>query len=191
MAADNQLHALIGKKFRQTLLRLIRQQLVFLAPVDAHRYDFRPSFARLLYVGCHERAVNVVNLDFRALRDAVCAVGIVQKRHPEAVDIMNHRQDRVAVGLVAVNSEIWHALFLESLYSASHSAVAAVEDVIVGREHEVESGAGQRVDIVVVGAKHRIARIGSATERCLKIHHREISRGDVGAQRFEIGGVVE
>lgn len=110
--------------------------------MDAQRNQFGSFFAGFPDVGFNELAVNVVNLDVGGLRYAVCAVGVIEKRHLEAIDVMNHRQNRIAVGAVAVDSEVGNIAFLESVDSASHSAVASVKDVIVGREDEVEACVG-------------------------------------------------
>ncbi len=133
VASDDQLYTQIAQIFREAFLSAVGQQFVFFAPVDADGYQFGTLLTGFFYVRSNQLAVYVVNLYVRGLVDAVCSIGIVQESDFEAVDDMDHGQYRVAVGSVAVDSEMGHAFFLKGADGASHSTVAAVEDVVVGR----------------------------------------------------------
>ena len=125
--------------------------------MNAHCYDLSAFLSCIAYVGYYTRTVNIVDLDVASFSNAVRAVSVVEKRDFKPIDVMNHRQYGIAMSEVAIYADIRGSFSFQCVYSSYHAFVASVKNVVVGGQDKIEAGIPERVDIVVMRTKHRVA----------------------------------
>ena len=102
-------------------------------------------------------AVDEVDNHIALHRNTVGAVGVVEEGHFKAADVGYEWHHRVAVGFVGISADVGYAVVVKGADGAPEPFVAAVEDVVVGVEEEIESCFFEGRDVGVGRAEHRVA----------------------------------
>ena len=206
MAADDDVHAVLGQSVGNLLLGGADFRLVFAAPVDHGYNDVGVFGLGGLHGGSDARGVDgvigggvvgvqQVHAVFRTLgdRQVVDALGKADKGHPNAVDLFDHHLILRLVLGGRIGAQGGHAVFPDNLDGALQSRHTVLDGIGVGRLQDIHAETGQGGSQGFRGTEIGIPG-GFPAEIGLEVGNGHVGGGQHGADgsqgRQEIVGAV-